>query len=179
MANPVWVLSVEPLMLDVALNCLRRGWCVFPCIPKTKKPLGGLVPNGKDDASNDEAIIRRWWKAKPEANVGIACGPSNLAVLDIDHGVDSLDSVKNWMARNNIDGSYYAVRTGRRPEYGLQVYFEGAIPDVGLWKLDGCEGQVKSQGGYVMAAGSVHPSGERYEAVVDYPHPVSTRTLFA
>lgn len=43
------------------------------------------------------------------------------------------------------------------------------MPDVGEWKLDGCSGQVKSLGGLVVAAGSVHPSGETYEVISDLP----------
>lgn len=149
-------------MLDVALGCIRRGWFVFPCIPRTKKPLAGLVPAGFKDASNDEETIRRWWKAKPDANVAIACGASDLAVLDIDHGL------YEWTSQHALWEPTYAVRTGRRPEIGIQMYFKGAIPDVGLWKMNGSEGQVKSLGGYVMAAGSIHPSGEAYENVSKY-----------
>ncbi len=156
-------------LLDVALNCVQRGWYVFPCIPQTKEPLGGLVPHGWHDASNDEATIRRWWKAKPDANVGIACGPSNLAVMDTDHGLASEEAARGWMGRNNLPVTY-AVRTGRRPEFGLQLYYHNPVPDVGLWRLDGCEGQVKSAGGYVMAAGSIHPdSGQQYEVLWDEP----------
>jgi hypothetical protein len=51
---------------------------------------------------------------------------------------------------------------------GVQMYFSGTVPDVGLWKLNGCEGQVKSAGGYVMAAGCIHPdSGQHYEVLTD------------
>jgi hypothetical protein len=64
----------------------------------------------------------------------------------------------------------YAVRTGRRDDYGVQVYFSGTQPDVGEFRIHGCNGQVKSLGGYVMAAGSVHPvSGERYEVLQGNP----------
>jgi archaellum biogenesis ATPase FlaH len=69
------------------------------------------------------------------------------------------------MAANAIPHTYI-VRTGRRPGFGFQLYFRGSIPDVGLWQLGGCEGQIKSLGGYVMAAGCVHPSGAEYEKLL-------------
>jgi hypothetical protein len=50
------------------------------------------------------------------------------------------------------------------------MYFAGPIPDVGEWKLDECTGQIKSLGGYVCAAGSIHPdSREAYQALIDAP----------
>jgi hypothetical protein len=154
-------------MLEVALKCIARGWHVFPCWPKTKRP---MTQHGWHDASATEEQIRAWWTKTPNANVAIACNPSNLAVLDIDHGLGSVEDLELWIDKNDLYVTR-SVRTGRRPDYGVQLYYEGAIPDVGLWKLDGCEGQVKSLGGYVMAAGSIHPdSGQAYEVLWDEPH---------
>ncbi|WP_221312882.1 bifunctional DNA primase/polymerase [Granulicella aggregans] len=157
-------------MLEVALACTARGWHVFPCKPKSKIP---ATRNGFKDASVDEAQVRAWWERSPDANVAIACGPSRLAVLDIDEGpVQSAEELRAWMASAGLPPTY-TVRTGRRvdkktgePAFGAQLYYEGAIPDVGLWRLAGGSGQVKSLGGYVMAAGSIHPdSGEAYEVI--------------
>src|ERR1700679_2573503 len=121
-----------------------------------------MTPRGFKDATLDVEQIKAWWAKTPEANVAIACGVSDIAVLDCDHGLEDDNAALTWLGRNGIP-STYMVRTGRRPEFGLQVYFSVAIPDVGLWKLDGCEGQIKSLGGYVMAAGSIHPqSGQAY-----------------
>lgn len=153
-------------MLQIALDCIRRGWHVFPCWPESKKP---MTAHGWKDASNDEAQVRAWWEKTPNANVAIACNPSNLCVLDIDHGLAGVDDLEAWLGAAYI-GVSYAVRTGRRPEFGAQVYFSGAVPDVGLWRLNGCEGQIKSLGGYVMAAGCIHPDSKQpYEVVWDNP----------
>jgi hypothetical protein len=124
-----------------------------------------MTRHGWKDASMDEGQVRKWWAQTPDANVAIACNPSNLCVVDIDHGLDSLESFVRWAeATCGAEAFTYSVRTGRRPEFGVQLYFNGAIPDVGMWKHNGCEGQVKSLGGYVMARGSVHPdSGETYQ----------------
>jgi hypothetical protein len=60
------------------------------------------------------------------------------------------------------------VRTGRRPEYGLQLYYSAdgtTVRNSAGWEKDGCSGDIRAGGGYVMAAGSIHPSGAAYETV--------------
>jgi hypothetical protein len=164
------------MMLQTALDCIRRGWYVFPCIPYSKQPLGALVPHGWQDASNDEATVCRWWTAKPDANVAIACGPSGLSVVDCDHGSATEADALAWMNRAGLPRTY-TVHTGRRvnpkdgtPEYGVQLYYANTMPSVGEFSLGGGTGQVKSLGGYVMAAGSIHPdSREAYELMTDAP----------
>jgi hypothetical protein len=145
---------------DAALLYGSRGWFVFPC--KGKRP---LTAHGFKDATVIADQLREWWTKWPDANIAIACGASGIAVLDIDKGLPDMAAALAWCERNGIPRTY-AVRTGRRPEVGLQVYFRGTVPDVGLFELDGCSGQVKSLGGYVMAAGSIHPdTKEKYEAL--------------
>src|SRR5579875_2962345 len=86
-------------ILTAALSYARRGWHVFPCRPRAKDPDGRLAPRGHLQATTDEATIRRWWAASPHANIGIACGPSGLIVLDIDprHGGD--ENLRDLLAR--------------------------------------------------------------------------------
>jgi hypothetical protein len=163
--------------LDIALELIARSWHVHPLAPRTKQP---ITPHGKNDASNAEAQVRAWWGKTPNANIGIACGLSQLAVLDCDQGLSAESDFIAWRDRNRLPVTY-TVRTGRRDSYGVQMYYAGPMPDVGAWKLDGCSGQVKSLGGYVCAAGSIHPdSGETYQVLVDAPvapTPESVRRL--
>jgi hypothetical protein len=156
-------------LLDVALNCIRRGWYVFPCVPKDKRPLAGLAPRGFLDAVNDEATVRRWWTAKPDANVGIATGASGLVVVDVDHGLADATQAEGWLCA--VSPMFpYAVRTGRRPEFGLQLYFNAdGLRNSAGWDYQGCSGDIRADGGYVLAAGSIHPSGESYALFVDAP----------
>jgi hypothetical protein len=154
--------------LDIALDHVARGWHVFPCRPKTKKP---LIDGGEKwvNATNDVVRVRAWWTKWPDANVAIAGNGSQIAVLDVDHGLQDRAAWSAWRERNGIPETY-TVRTGRRPEFGAQMYFAGSMDDVGDFQLDGCRGQVKSVGGYVMAADCIHPdSGERYEVLCDAP----------
>src|SRR5579872_5828666 len=128
--------------LEIALHNAAQGFRVHPLKPGTKEP---LTYHGKNDASGDTTQIREWWTKWPDANIGIACGPSGLCVLDADHGLNSEADFHAWRERAGLPKTF-TVRTGRRPEFGVQMYFRGAVPDVTLWKLHGCEGQIKSLG---------------------------------
>jgi hypothetical protein len=156
--------------LDIALACARRGGYVIPCKPRDKV---ALIKGGKglkwEYASDDEAQVRAWWTKWPDANVAIGCRKSNRAVLDVDHGLHSEEEARAWIARVGLPRTF-TVRTGRRPEFGLQFHFEGTLPDVGEFELEGCSGQIKSEGGYVMLPGSIHPdTGETYQVWDDAP----------
>ncbi|MEU4828111.1 bifunctional DNA primase/polymerase [Actinomadura sp. NPDC023710] len=83
-------------MAAAALACASRGWHVFPLRRRDKQPAlhsearcprAGLCVGGhrkwEDRATLDADRIRRCWKAGP-FNVGIACGPSGLLVVDLD-----------------------------------------------------------------------------------------------
>lgn len=61
---------------------LQYGWSVFPVTPDGKIP---LIPEWPTRASCDPEQIREWWTRWPNANIGVACGASGLAVLDADN----------------------------------------------------------------------------------------------
>jgi hypothetical protein len=79
-------MSVRPNpLLESALAYTLRRWPVFPVEPLGKEPLGALAPHGFKDAVCDEATIREWWGARPEANIGIPTGrPETFDVADFD-----------------------------------------------------------------------------------------------
>lgn len=72
-------------LVGAALTAARRGWHVFPLAPGTKRP---AISRWEQRATQDPATIRRWWTREPARNIGIACGPSGLLVIDLDaaHG---------------------------------------------------------------------------------------------
>jgi hypothetical protein len=155
--------------LDIALNCIRRGWHIFPCIPTTKKPIKDC--SGYLDASADEARVRGWWAAIPNANVAIATGKSELIVLDVDNGLKSEEHLRAFMAAHDLPETF-AVRTGRRPDFAVQLYYSGRdCPTFNQWKIGEHGGDLRgSTWGHVMAAGCIHPdSGERYEVLWNLP----------
>ena len=68
-------------LLRSALALAGRGWHVFPCAPGGKQP--ALHGNWQDLATPAPATICAWWTRRAY-NIGIACGPSGLVVLDLD-----------------------------------------------------------------------------------------------
>lgn len=144
--------------LDIALTHAALGLYVFP-VARDKST---LTHHGYKDASVDPEKIRAWWGPRPLANPGFAPGASDVAVLDVDHGLTDMASFIAWRDRNGIPATY-TVRSGSRPEFKVHMYFKGAMRDVGMWELDGCSGQVKSLGGYVLAAGSEALHGEKHD----------------
>src|SRR5579859_7342627 len=68
-------------LLRSALALTARGWHVFPCAPGGKRP--ALRGNWQEHATADPDQVHAWWARAPY-NIGIACGPSSLAVIDLD-----------------------------------------------------------------------------------------------
>ena len=109
-------------MLDAALSYAGRGWHVLPLKARGKTP---LTPHGLKDATQDAATIRAWWQRLPEANIGIACEPSGLAVIDIDAksgGMVTLDQftgldplcVDTLISRTGGGGAHLYLRAAYR-----------------------------------------------------------------
>lgn len=135
-------------------------WHVFPLAPRAKTP---LTAHGFKDATTDAAQINQWWEQHPDANIGVACGASNLVVID----VDGAEGINNWNAlqeRHALDVSKTVVqRTGSGQ--GYQIFFL-APADVDIRNSAGklAKGiDVRAQGGYVVIPPSIHPSGNQYE----------------
>ena len=181
-------LATPPLqarLLAAALAAAHRGWHVFPLRPNDKRPATPSHSEADCDradpwcrdghrgwearATTDEARIRRAWTQAPYNNVGIACGPSGLLVLDLDMAKDELEpSVR----RSGVEAltalaaeadkqlpDTYAVQTGRG---GTHLYFRQP-PGARLGNTAGQLGRLidtRGHGGYVVAAGSIvagHP----------------------
>ncbi|HUZ44826.1 MAG TPA: bifunctional DNA primase/polymerase [Acidimicrobiales bacterium] len=141
----------ENKLLTAALSYAGCGLAVLPLRAGGKAPDGRLVPHGLTQASTDPALLRRWWAAAPDANVGIRTGGA-LDVLDI----DGPEAVGVLVARGLLEVGGVVVSTGR----GWHVYFAGGALPTRAGVLPGID--VRGRGGYVVAPPSVHPSGSRY-----------------
>ncbi|NMH97982.1 bifunctional DNA primase/polymerase [Pseudonocardia acidicola] len=156
-----------PELMRVALAHAARGWRVFPLRPNDKRP---AIRDWETRATTDPFRIRRAWERGP-FGIGIACGPSRLVVLDLDRPKPDTVRPQEWDRPGINDGAdvlaalakrhgadvpldTYAVQTGSGGEH---LYFtapagariRNSAGRLG-WLLD-----VRGEGGYVVAAGSV------------------------
>jgi hypothetical protein len=147
-------------MLTAALNYARFGLPVFPCQPD-KKPIGGLCPHGFKDASRDEAQVKKWWSARPDANIGIPTGPAS--------GVDLLDcdiykpGVKDRLDRLIAElGPLPPTREVRSGSGGRHLWLQ-STPGLRCAQNAFGEGiDVKGDGGYMIVPPSRTENGNTY-----------------
>ncbi|HEX8560337.1 MAG TPA: bifunctional DNA primase/polymerase [Pyrinomonadaceae bacterium] len=136
-------------------SCIDAKACRSPGKhPRTRK--------GLKDATTDEAQVRRWWEQYPLANVGLAMGrKSGLVALDVDPRAGGDASLCELIERyGELPATLEAVTGGG----GSHVFF--AHPGVTFKNSSSVLGEgldVKTDGGYVVAAPSLHASGKRYE----------------
>ena len=71
-------------MLQAALAALQRNFTIFPVARNDKIP-HRLAGQWGQTATNDiNQVVNFWTNVDPDANVGIACKPSQLLVIDLD-----------------------------------------------------------------------------------------------
>jgi Bifunctional DNA primase/polymerase, N-terminal len=164
-------------LLTAALDLAEHGMHVFPLKPDQKTP--ALHKEWEQRATIDPARIERCWSAGP-FNIGVACGPSGLVVVDLDtpkpetkppaapfdqpgvnEGADALEVLAEQNAER-FPWETMAVFTGRG---GMHLYF--TQPDGARlgntagrlgWLID-----TRGHGGYVVGPGST-VNGKPYRA---------------
>lgn len=140
-----------PRLLAAALDAASRGWAVFPVWPGSKRP---AIRGWQHHASTDPVVLRIWWR-RPY-NIGIACGPSGLLVVDYD---DPATARHGWLPT-------YTVATPRGEHWYYSVGPER--PGRCTAGILGSHVDTRAIGGYVVGAGSVvHTDGHRrrYRAI--------------
>jgi hypothetical protein len=141
---------------QVAAYWASAGFPVFPC-EHDKRP---LTPHGFKDATTDMGAVAAYWQAYPKALVGLATGAaSGLFVVDLDTDRETGEAVgEASLAALGYHALVGTVPTVLTPSGGLHLYF----PDCGLGNSTGKMGlkiDTRGNGGYVIAPGSVTPSG--------------------
>jgi hypothetical protein len=166
---------------EEALRYAERGWKVFPvhCISGGRCTCGRAVDDkdghspgkhprtkhGLKDASDDPAVITRWWSKWPDANVGIATGEaSGFVVIDIDPRNGGDTSLKALIAEHGDLPETLETRTGGGGSHYFFAHPGGKIACSSSKVAPGVD--VKGDGGYVVAPPSVHESGDKYEWMV-------------
>jgi Bifunctional DNA primase/polymerase, N-terminal len=169
------VTRADPALLGSALAAAARGWHVFPCAPGAKQP--ALRGNWQDLATTSAVQVRAWWSRVPY-NIGIACGPSGLVVIDLDMSRDSAGAFAEGylFPLSGADGLARLARQHRQqypagtytvdtPSGGCHLYFAA---DAELRARNSASAlgsliDVRADGGYVVGAGS-RISGQAYAA---------------
>ena len=146
------------LFINSARDYAQTGFSVIPLRPKRKEALVTWKKYQQHRAT--ETQINSWWEKTPRANVGIVTGGvSGIVVIDC----DSTEACKRFIRDYPEAESTRQARTGK----GKHFYFEwarGIRNKAGSTAL-GQGIDVRSDGGYVVAAPSIHPNGRAYEWV--------------
>ena len=134
--------------IDAVLAVARR-FPIFPC-GADKRP---LVSRGFHSASQDEAIIRQWWKEHPSALVAVPTGQVTGFIV-IDYDPDKASSATHqWLAeQSNLllstrvhntvrGGKHYIFKTAARYQTGVDLILGGS-PRRGI--------DLRANGGYVI-----------------------------
>lgn len=135
----------------VALDLAQAGMFVLPCNPANKR---ALIESWPDKASDNLDDINDWWTKYPEAAPAIACGKSNIVVLDLDRHSDDADGVAAFKKLVEQNGSIDGVPVTKTPNDGFHIYFSQPVNGS---RLNNSRGDldkgidVRGEGGYVIA----------------------------
>lgn len=136
-----------------AIKYAEKGYRVFPLEPRGKTP---RTEHGVKDATTDVEQVTRWWRAIPDANIGIATG-SGLLVLDIDGpgGAASLAELTDLYGPLPLTPTQ---KTGKGRHYLFAV--DGPVKNSASRIAPGID--TRGDGGYIVGGPSIHPNGEPY-----------------
>lgn len=151
---------VAGVTLDDVLRYTALGLCVIPLKPCSKKP----ALQGWTTARVD---IEEWFGNGQPRNAGIVLGrPSGVVVIESDTAEAETWCAGHLPSSPMMTGSargfhrYYRLPTGRLADIDIPGSFTTA---------DGITIEIKREGQYVVAPGSVHPSGHVYAEVAPWP----------
>ncbi len=139
------------------------GWAIHPLRRRDKNP---ILEKWGLQATTDPKQIRAWWAGGYKTrNIGLACKPSGLVVVDLDvkNGIDGMGTWAN--IRANL-GFADDTLTSQTPSGGKHLFFrangaaigspQGVAPGIDI-KADGAD-----NGGYVLLPPSVLADGKTY-----------------
>lgn len=143
----------------------------FVCKDMGKHP---RIRDWENQASTDEAQIRKWWHRWPTANIGIAAGRAGLVVVD----KDTYHAAAEGGTLTLADSETVTSLTGgggehliyRHPQDGPRISnADSSLPE---WV------NIRAHGGQFVAPPSLHKSGNRYEWEPGYgPHEIEPAEL--
>ena len=165
-------------MLEWARFYVSKGISVIPLSPKSKVPSNNKLPIKKDDQGNPvlkdngepertwtpftqrfpaDEELEAWFDKGSNDNIAIVTGKlSGITGVDLD-GKEACD-----FAEEHNFPLTPTVKTGK----GFHLYYRNKEGTRNFQKRDDLPGiDLRSEGGYVVAPPSIHPSGVQYEWV--------------
>lgn len=135
---------------EAASVLAAEGFYVFPCQPNGKPP----ALTGWQQASTREpsAINALWDTCGYNCNVGIDCGKSGIAVIDLDDKNGRAGS-STWAVLQMIHGDVPITRTHRTPSGGRHLLFRQP-GDITNSPLDRNGIDIRGAGGLIVGPGS-------------------------
>lgn len=139
----------------------RQGWACIPCEPRSKKAL--IAWKAYQERLPDEQEMHDFFIGHEDRNLAIITGDVSNRLLVVDF--DNLSLFDEWFFKRFRKASL-SVTTGK----GVHIYFKladgEAAPVNGKFQIHGQNaGDIRYNGGYVLAPPSVHPSGASYQWV--------------
>ena len=144
---------------DIAMPLVARGIPVIPIPPRQK---GASLKGWQNLATTESEQIEKWNEENPQYNAGAVAKPSGFWMFGLRRTRPSADNRK----RNQSTLPYDVLS---QIQQGTSTTISGklhASRKTGNVSVEGLfDAQVKNK--YVVAAGSIHPSGKRYEVLND------------
>lgn len=172
-----------PNMVEEALALAARGFRVIPihtprpdgCSCERAAECGGStgkhprVGEWQKEATTDTAIIARWWRSWPDANIGLVMGgESRLVAVDID-GPGGRATLARLEGEHGALPATLTSRSGRVD--GGEHRFFRVPPELDIRAIKNRAGKtggpmpkvdIRAEAGQVVAPPSLHASGNRY-----------------
>jgi putative DNA primase/helicase len=149
---------------DIAMEMVKRGIPVIPIPPRQK---GTVLKNWPNLASTDPAQIEKWHQGNQHYNAGAVAKLDGYWILDCDVP-DLHERIEKETGHTFPDT--FSVKSGK----GMHFYFRHTAASRALKKNISAKDEqgntlfdAKINNGYVVAPGSVHPTGKQYEIVND------------
>jgi hypothetical protein len=162
------VFPIYEMLPDGTCSCGKPADAPKHSVGKHPRTITGLK-----EATNDLKQIEAWWTEWPNANIGVATGPSNIYVVDIDPK-NGGEATLAALIKQHGDGFMSTLRqvTGSK---GLHLFYrQPEDPKLRLRNTAGALGDgidTRGDGGYILAPSSNHKSGGTYEWAKNFPMP--------
>jgi hypothetical protein len=152
---------MKQALIDYAKAYAQLGWSVIPIQNNGKRSKVKWEKFQRERATENQ--IDRWWKKWPNANVGIITGSvSDIIVVDIDsktgreNYIQAFGELHNTISQTSgKPGAIHLVF--KHPQDKEYANMAGIYKDV----------DVRADGGYIVAAPSIHANGTKYKWNID------------